>query len=57
MTQPLASDVGVGAVADRVVAAVQSALRDHRGPAALHQPEFRGAEWTYVKDCLDSGWV
>lgn len=47
----------MGTVAAQVVAAVQSALRDHRGPAALHQPEFRGAEWTYVKDCLDSGWV
>ena len=57
MTHPLAVGVGVEPVADRVVAAVRSALRDHEGPAALHQPEFRGAEWTYVKDCLDSGWV
>lgn len=57
MTHPLAVGVGVEPVADRVVAAVRSALRDHQGPAALHQPEFRGAEWAYVKDCLDSGWV
>lgn len=23
----------------------------------LHQPELRGNEWSYVKDCLDTGWV
>jgi perosamine synthetase len=26
-------------------------------PVALHEPEFAGNEWQYVKDCLDSGWV
>jgi len=27
-------------------------------PIALHEPDFRGTEaWTYVKDCLDMGWV
>lgn len=25
--------------------------------APLHEPYFNGNEWTYVKDCLDSGWV
>lgn len=25
--------------------------------AALHEPEFGGSEWTYVKQCLDTGWV
>lgn len=24
---------------------------------SLHEPEFAGAEWELVKDCLDSGWV
>lgn len=24
---------------------------------ALHEPQFTGNEWQYVKDCLDSGWV
>ncbi len=23
----------------------------------LHEPRFAGAEWEYVKDCLDTGWV
>ncbi len=27
------------------------------GPAGLHEPEFSGNEWEYVKDCLDTGWV
>ncbi len=27
------------------------------GAAALHEPEFAGNEWAYVKDCLDTGWV
>lgn len=29
---------------------------DH--PVGLHEPDFRGTEaWTYVRDCLDQGWV
>lgn len=24
---------------------------------ALHEPEFAGNEWKYVKECLDTGWV
>jgi perosamine synthetase len=26
-------------------------------PVGLHEPEFSGKEWEYVKDCLDTGWV
>jgi perosamine synthetase len=27
-------------------------------PIALHEPDFQGTEaWSYVKDCLDTGWV
>ena len=27
-------------------------------PISLHEPDFRGTKaWTYVKDCLDTGWV
>ncbi len=27
-------------------------------PTVLHEPDFRGTQaWTYVKDCLDTGWV
>lgn len=24
---------------------------------ALHEPEFKGNEWSYVKECIDTGWV
>jgi perosamine synthetase len=27
------------------------------GPFPLHEPSFEGNEWTYLKRCLDSGWV
>jgi len=27
------------------------------GAAGLHEPEFTGNEWDYVKECLDTGWV
>jgi len=42
---------------DRVLAAVKAALPDVALPAPLHAPEFRGHDWDYVKDCLDTGWV
>ena len=43
-----------------VLAAIQqvvgSSSKDH--PIGLHEPDFRGTQaWTYVKDCLDTGWV
>jgi perosamine synthetase len=39
-------------------AAVVKALASvARPPAALHEPEIAGNEWTYVKECLDTGWV
>lgn len=38
------------------VQTLQAILGEER-PAALHEPEFAGNEWTYVKECLDTGWV
>lgn len=40
-----------------VVAAVRGLLGDATQPFALHEPEFDGREWDYVKDCIDTGWV
>lgn len=38
--------------------AVLDAVRSVLGqPAILHEPEFSGNEWNYIKDCLDTGWV
>lgn len=38
-----------------VVAALRSVVPT--GSAPLHEPSFRGNEWEYVKECLDTGWV
>lgn len=27
------------------------------GSAPLHEPSFKGNEWAYVKECIDTGWV
>jgi perosamine synthetase len=46
------------------VQAVLKAIQQVVGPSSrqqpigLHEPDFRGTQaWTYVKDCLDTGWV
>jgi perosamine synthetase len=39
-----------------VVRALQSVL-PMNDSIALHEPCFSGNEWTYVKECLDTGWV
>ncbi len=41
----------------RIVDAVRSALPAAAQKAALHEPFFGGNEWSYVKSCLDEGWV
>ncbi len=46
---------------DPVVRGILGAVSTVLGPATktigLHEPEFVGREWDYVKECLDSGWV
>ena len=46
-----------GDLARRVLSAIRATISEEALPAPLHAPEFRGHEWDYVKDCLDSGWV
>lgn len=41
---------------EEVVAAVCNIVGE-REKSPLHEPEFAGNEWEYVKDCIDSGWV
>jgi perosamine synthetase len=39
---------------------VLGALREVLPAAAatgLHEPQFQGSEWRYLKECLDTGWV
>lgn len=38
-----------------IVSAIYKAIGS--GPAALHEPQFAGNEWAYLKECLDSTYV
>lgn len=41
----------------QIVAAIRSVVGPSETPIGLHEPKFTGNEWTYVKDCIDTGWV
>jgi perosamine synthetase len=41
----------------QILEAVRAALPEAETAIPLHAPEFRGREWDYLKDCLDTGWV
>jgi perosamine synthetase len=45
--------VNTGAVVKAIAAVVGNSPR----PVPLHEPQFTGNEWAYVKRCLDDGWV
>lgn len=47
------SDLNIPAV----LSALQSVLSPGDRPVSLHEPNFSGNEWAYVKECLDTGWV
>ncbi len=40
-----------------IIETLQNILPQNRDFIALHEPCFNGHEWSYIKDCLDSGWV
>lgn len=42
-------------LADQVVGALKAVAG--KGPVALHEPNFSGNEWIYLKECLDSTFV
>ncbi|HUF80957.1 MAG TPA: LegC family aminotransferase [Burkholderiales bacterium] len=42
---------------EAVLQAVRRVVPARPQPVALHEPEFRGNEWRYLRECLDSGWV
>jgi perosamine synthetase len=54
---PVAPELQTRNVQVGIVTAVRGLLGDARQPLALHEPEFAGREWDYVRDCLDTGWV
>lgn len=45
------------AIAEKILGAVRGVLGTPNGIISLHEPEFVGNEWAYVKDCIDTGWV
>lgn len=44
-------------VVEATLSAVEQVLGRPDATIALHEPEFAGREWDYVKECLDTGWV
>lgn len=42
---------------NKIIEALQTVLPAARETVSLHEPCFSGNEWTYVKECLDTGWV
>lgn len=41
----------------RAVEALNRVVPSQSGKVALHEPRFAGAEWAYLKECVDTGWV
>lgn len=44
-------------LAGEIVQAVTEVLGPTAALLPLHEPTFAGNEWTYVKECVDTGWV
>lgn len=42
---------------DELISALHEVLGKPESPLSLHEPEFAGNEWAYVKECIDTGWV
>ena len=42
---------------ESILKALREVLPDSGKNIGLHEPEFSGNEWSYVKECLDTGWV
>jgi perosamine synthetase len=42
---------------DELISALHEVLGQPVSPLPLHEPEFAGNEWAYVKECIDTGWV
>ena len=44
-------------IAKRILETVRQVITLPHGQVALHEPEFSGNEWQYLKECIDTGWV
>lgn len=46
-----------GSLASAVASTVARVIGAQDGFVPMHEPEFAGNEWAYVKECIDTGWV
>ncbi|MBF0231446.1 MAG: LegC family aminotransferase [Desulfamplus sp.] len=44
-------------LAQTVLSTLKGVLPSDNDFISLHEPQFAGKEWEYVKECLDTGWV
>ena len=51
----MSTEESAQSLADQVVGALKAVAGE--GPVALHEPNFSGNEWIYLKECLDSTFV
>ena len=51
------SSLSASSLTKKIVAAISICLQNRKKPVPLHAPHFRGNEWKYVKECIDTGWV
>lgn len=51
------SEDDIPGIARDVLDAMRRVLGTPNELIALHEPEFAGNEWKYVKECIDTGWV
>ncbi|WP_375373905.1 LegC family aminotransferase [Paenibacillus sp. S150] len=42
---------------NQVVSIFRGILSNETQNVSLHEPTFKGNEWKYIKECLDTGWV
>lgn len=42
---------------ETAIRAIETVVGNARRPVALHEPQFSGREWEYVKETIDTGWV
>jgi len=54
---PVIPNFDPAAVSASVLERLRATLSTQEGFVPLHAPSFAGAEWEYVKECLDTGWV
>lgn len=44
-------------LSEEFLSGLREVLGSANSPLSLHEPEFGGNEWAYVKECIDTGWV